>query len=190
MELIVLKAGLIITTFFLAAGTLQWTRDFGRSAGRGVLLDYAGRMLVLETRKREEEERLREEEARKQKSRIFGLDFMISHGTAFGGISAICQDGRRRRGSVPVSEIPLYGRHPSGGDFSYFIEDEDLEICACDLADELVLKSDARPFVVRESGMGRDQGMETMRAVLKNNIIYHVILESKHEITVCAAAKC
>ena len=46
MELIVLKAGLIITTFFLAAGTLQWTRDFSRSTGRGIALDYAGRMLV------------------------------------------------------------------------------------------------------------------------------------------------
>ena len=60
------------------------------------------------------------------------MDFMITHGSAFGGCAAICPDGRIRRDKVALDNILMYGKHPSGKEFTYYIEDQGLEICACD----------------------------------------------------------
>ena len=63
---------------------------------------------------------------KKQKDRLFGMDFMITHGSAFGGCAAICPDGRIRRDKVALDNILMYGKHPSGKEFTYYIEDQGL----------------------------------------------------------------
>ena len=75
-------------------------------------MDYAGQVSELESQKREEERQQRQEEEKKQKDRLFGMDFMITHGSAFGGCAAICPDGRIRRDKVALDNILMYGKHP------------------------------------------------------------------------------
>jgi hypothetical protein len=143
-----------------------------------------------EQRKLEERRRIEAEEAERQKKRVFGLDFRITHGTAFGGCSAVCPDGRRRKGSVPLDQIMMYGRQPGGREFTYYIEDQGVEICASDAPDSLMVRSAQTPFEIREAGLSRDQGVSTRQAQIKRDVLYYIILESKHEISIKATRQC
>ena len=154
------------------------------------ILDYAGQVSELESQKREEERQQRQEEEKKQKDRLFGMDFMITHGSAFGGCAAICPDGRIRRDKVALDNILMYGKHPSGKEFTYYIEDQGLEICACDNPEELTVISKQQPFEIREAGLSRGQGVPTKQAVIKQDVKYYIILESKHEISIKATKRC
>jgi hypothetical protein len=118
------------------------------------------------------------------------MDFMITHGSAFGGCAAVCQDGRYRRGTVLLDQIMMYGRQPSGREFTYYIEDQGLEICATDEKDSLLVRSTQMPFEIREAGLSRDQGISTKKAEIKKDILYYIILESKHEISIKATKQC
>ena len=37
---------------------------------------------------------------------------------------------------MALDNILMYGKHPSGKEFTYYIEDQGLEICACDNPEE------------------------------------------------------
>ena len=128
-----MEAGLVIAALMAVVGVVQWKRQSGRQQQEKYILDYAGQVSELESQKREEERQQRQEEEKKQKDRLFGMDFMITHGSAFGGCAAICPDGRIRRDKVALDNILMYGKHPSGKEFTYYIEDQGLEICASHL---------------------------------------------------------
>jgi hypothetical protein len=185
-----MEIGLLIAGFLAVAGIVQWSIQDKKRKNQQYTLDYALKSAEIESRQREEELRLEREEAEKQKNRLFGMDFMITHGSAFGGCAAVCQDGRHRKGTVPLDQIMMYGKQPSGREFTYYIEDQGLEICATDEKDSLLVRSNQMPFEIREAGLSRDQGISTKKAEIKKDILYYIILESKHEISIKATKQC
>ena len=78
-----MEAGLVIAALMAVVGVVQWKRQSGRQQQEKYILDYAGQVSELESQKREEERQQRQEEEKKQKDRLFGMDFMITHGSAF-----------------------------------------------------------------------------------------------------------
>lgn len=185
-----MEAGLVIAAVLAAIGVVQWKRQSGRQQEEKYILDYAGQVSEMESQRREEERQQREAEEQKQKDRSFGMDFMITHGSAFGGCAAVLADGTIRKDKVALDKIMMYGKHPSGKEFTYYIEDQGLEICASDNPDELIVVSKMQPFEIREAGLSRDQGMAAKRAVIKQDVTYYIILESKHEISIKATKRC
>lgn len=185
-----MEAGLVIAAVLAVVGVVQWKRQNGRQQKEKYILDYAGQVSEMENQRREEEQHKRQEEEQKQRDRIFGMDFMITHGSAFGGCAAVLSDGTIRKDKVALEKILMYGKHPSGKEFTYYIEDQGLEICASDRQDELVVVSTQKPFEFREAGLSRDQGVATKRAVIKQDVTYYIILESKHEISIKATKRC
>lgn len=185
-----MEAGLVIAAVLAAIGVVQWKRQNGRQQEEKYILDYAGQVSEMESQRREEERQQREAEEQKQKDRSFGMDFMITHGSAFGGCAAVLADGTIRKDKVPLDKVMMYGKHPSGKEFTYYIEDQGLEICAADSPEELIIVSKMQPFEIREAGLSRDQGMATKRAVIKQDVTYYIILESKHEISIKATRRC
>lgn len=185
-----MEAGLVIAAVLAVVGVVSWKRQSGRQQKEKYILDYAGQISEMESQRREEERQLRHEEEKKQKERVFGMDFMITHGSAFGGCAAVCADGTIRKDRVSLDKILMYGKHPSGKEFTYYIEDQGLEICACDQPDELLVVSGRQPFEIREAGLSRDQGVSVRKAVIKQDVKYYIILESKHEISIKATKRC
>lgn len=180
-----------IVLLLIAALTLTgyslWAYQSTKQREKEVLLSYAHQVLTQEMDMKEKEEQYRREEEEKQKKRSFPLDFMITHGDAFGGCSRICDNGQNRKGSVPLEEILLYARHPSGKEYTYSLENEGIRICASDIPDQLTVVSDGKPFVIRQPGMGRGEGELVKRATIRKDMVYYLILESKHEISICAS---
>jgi hypothetical protein len=84
----------------------------------------------------------------------------------------------------------MYGRQSSGKDYTYYIEDQGLYICAGERPDQLLLRSRKEPFEIREAGLDRDQGVTTSQAVIFKDVLYYVILESHHEISIRATGRC
>ena len=188
--MITMEIGLILAGILLAFGAVQWKLQSSRMDKQKYILDYAEKVTDAECRQREEQKKKEKEEEEKQKFRPFGLDFMITHGSAFGGCSAITADGRRRKGVVPLDHVMMYGKHPMGAECTYYIEEQGLEICAADEKNCLVVRSRTKPFEIREAGMGRDQGVSAKYAVIKQDVLYYIILESKHEISIKATRTC
>ncbi len=188
--MLTMQIGIVLAVLLAAAGAIQWKVQSSRREKQKYILEYAEKVTDLETRKKEEQKQQEQAEEKKQKYRVFYLDFMITHGSAFGGCSATCADGRRRRGVVSLDHVLMYGKHPSGKEFTYYIEEQGLEIGASDDPNALVVRSKDAPFEIREEGMGRDQGTKTRSAVLKRDILYYIILESKHEISIKATKTC
>ena len=62
----------------------------------------------------------------------------------------------REKDKVALDNILMYGKHPSGKEFTYYIEDQGLEICASDQPEELIIVSKQQPFEIREAGLSRD----------------------------------
>ena len=188
--MLTMQIGLVLVIFLAAAGVVQWKIQNSRREKQKYILEYARKVSDMEIRRKEEKKQQEVAEQQKQKFRVFHLDFLITHGSAFGGCSATCADGRRRRGSVPLDHIMMYGRHPSGKEFTYYIEEQGLEIGAADDPDVLAVRSKDTPFEIREEGMGRDQGTRTKSAVIRKDVVYYIILESKHEISIKATKAC
>lgn len=187
--MITMQIGLIISGILVFAGAAQWIIQTRNLTRRGYLLDCVNEAGERERERIAIEEKQRREEEERQSKRSFDLDLLITHGAAFGGFSATCPDGRPRKGVVPLEQIMMYGRQPSGKDYTYYIEDQGLLICACDETDSLIIRSGDRPFEIREAGLNRDQGVTTECARIKKDIIYYIILESHHEISI-RATKC
>lgn len=189
-KMLTMQIGVVFVTILLIVGIVQWKIQSSKREKENYILDYAEKVSDLENRKKEEKKQQEEKEEKKQKFRVFYLDFMITHGSAFGGCSGTCADGRRRRGVVPLDHVLMYGKHPSGKEFTYYIEEQGLEIGATDSPDTLMVRSKDASFEIREEGMGRDQGVQTKSAVLKKDVLYYIILESKHEISIKATKTC
>ena len=179
--------GAAAAAFFTAAGYVQWISRSSSRKLEGILLRLAREESDRQTRIHIEEERLRQREEEIRRNLVFHLGFIITHGTAFGGCSAILRDGRFRRGSVPLEEILMHGRYASGREYTFYIEESDIRICACDDPDSLLVLSDGRPFVIRETGMGRGEGRTVSRALIRKDVLYYIILETKHEISILAS---
>ncbi len=182
-----LKVGLVLVAVFLLAGIIENKTKQKKLMKQDDLLDYAQKGYRLYQQEQEEEDKRKEEEEKRLKNRKFTLNCMVTHGTAFGGFSAILPDGRTRRGKVSLSEIMMHGTHPSGGEFTYYIEDQGIEICASTQPEEMMIRAvDGHSFEIREAGKPRDKGLETERVLIRKNILYYIILESKHELSVRA----
>ncbi len=182
MTQVSLAAASLLTLYGYIYYVISQSRGMRSSHLYGQALQLAGE----ERRERERVHRQKMEEERIQSRRVFRMDLLITHGAAFGGCSAVLNDGRFRKGSLPLDRILMFGRHPSGKDFTYFIEDQDILFCATDYPDEILIRSAKAPFEIREAGLGRDQGAILYEAVLRKDILYYIILESKHEISVRA----
>ena len=164
----------------------QWIGDREIRQREEYILTYAVNVSEQERLRAERQHMLEKREEELQKQRAFYLDVKITHGSAFGGFSATENDGRRKRGIVPLDHIMLYGRHSSGKEFTYYIEEQNIEICATDSPDELLVRSTGNWFEIRQYGKGRDEGILVQSAVIRKDILYFVILESKHEISIIA----
>lgn len=185
-----MEAGLVVAAVMAVFGVAQLKRQSKHQQKEKYILDYAGKVAEIEAQKKAEEKQLEEEEEQRQRERVFGMDVMITHGSAFGGAAATCPDGRFRRGKIALDNILMYGRHPSGKEFTYYIEDQGLEIGASDRPDELFVVSRQQPFEIREAGLPRDRGTSTKSAVIRQDVLYYIILESKHEISIKATKRC
>ena len=188
--MLTMQIGVVLAILLAAVGVVQWKVQNSRREKQKYILEYAEKVSDMEIRRKEERKQQEIAEEQKQKFRVFHLDFRITHGAAFGGCSATCADGRRRRGAVSLDHIMMYGRHPSGKEFTYYIEEQGLEIGAADDPNVLTVRSKDAPFEIREEGTGRDQGIQTRSAVIKKDVVYYIILESKHEISIKATKAC
>lgn len=184
------KVSVILCGLFLAASLFQWAADRGIRLRRQYILTSAVRITEQERLKAQRQRMLEQREEELQRQRVFHLDVKITHGSAFGGFSAVNNDGRKKKGIIPLDHILLFGRHPSGKEFTYYIEDQNIEICATDSPDELLIRSTGNWFEIRQYGMGRDEGILVRSAVIRKDILYYLILESKHEISVKAVNNC
>lgn len=187
--MILMKSGFIFSGILLVLAFVQGIVMKSRLTKKSYLLDCVSEAGRRERERIAAENRQRAFEAEKQAKRVFGLDVLITHGTAFGGFAGTCPDGKSRRGFVPLDQIMMYGRQPSGKEYTYYIEDQGILFCAGEDADSLIIKSE-EPFEIRQAGLGRDQGYTTVTAAIKKNILYYIILESHHEISVKATARC
>lgn len=188
--MIITQIILVLSACLMAVGVIQWKYQAKKQEKQKYILEYAEKVTDLENQKKEEQRQQTLEEEKRQRFRTFYLDFMITHGAAFGGCSAICADGRRRKGTVALDQVMMYGKHPTGKEFTYYIEEQGLEIGATDNPDTLLVRSREAPFEIREEGMGRDRGAPVHSAVIKRDILYYIILESRHEISIRATKTC
>jgi len=185
--MIVIQISLSAASLLTIYGYIYYISSMSRLKRLSYIYDQALRLADEAQKQREREYRQRVAEERLQSQRVFRMDLLITHGSAFGGCAAVLDDGRFRRGSLPLDRIQMFGRHPSGKDFTYYIEDQDVLFCAMDHPDEILIRSLKAPFEIREAGFGRDEGAVLYEAVIRKDILYYIILESKHEISVRAS---
>ncbi len=164
----------------------QWVGQRGNIERDQYVLDCAIYQMEQDMIEQEERLALEAKEQKEQSEKVFLLNVKITHGSAFGGFCGTKNDGGRKKGVIPLDRILLYGKHPTGKEFTYYIEDQKIEICARDEEDELLIRSTGPAFEIRQSGQSRDEGTVTKGAIIKKDVLYFIILESKHEITVRA----
>lgn len=184
--MIITYIGLIISVILFAGCGISYGSYQKALKNSATTLDYLvmeaereNRLLALKKQKEIMEEQL-------QENRVFSLDFIISHGSAIGGCSAWNQDGRRKKGSIPLDSIMMFGKNEAGQSFTYYIEEENIEICATDDPDTLRVCSKGQPFEIRNSSESRGEGNLVQEAVIEKNQQYYIILDSKHEISILA----
>lgn len=188
--IVITKVSVVLCGLLMLGSVLQWIRDNQFLKQEQDILTSAVRTTEQERIQKERQRALEQKAAEEQREKVFRMDFKITHGSAFGGFCATNNEGRKKKGLVPLDHILLYGRHPSGKEFTYYIEDQNIEICAMDNPDELLVRSRGNWFEIRRSGQGRDEGILVQSAVIKRDILYYIILESRHEITIKAVKGC
>ncbi len=181
---------LVIAALLLGGCGVTYRTNIKRLKAQKSSLDYLVQIVDEERTALLEEKRRREQEEKLQKNRIFQLDFKIMHGSAFGGCSAINPNGKHRKGSISLDQVKMFGKNPSGQDFTYYIEDQGISILARDDTESLTVRSDGRPFEIREADEGRDEGVSATETVIRRDVLYYLILESKHEISILASKAC
>ncbi len=179
---IVMNIALIVVASLTAVGYIQWV-GWKREEG---LLDYSMQYVKLEQERQEKEQKEEEEKIKEQEEKFLFLDIILKHGNSIGAYSSIREDGGKKRGSVALSQIKLYGQSQVGEDYSYFIDEPKVEIWASDKKDEVLLHSSTEQFEIRQEGTPRDKGVKSQNIALKKGIWYYVILKSKHEIKIQA----
>ncbi|MDO4976204.1 MAG: hypothetical protein Q4E53_02965 [Eubacteriales bacterium] len=189
--LILAKISFVLVGLLLSASLVQYVGSKGGIRRRRDVLGLAIYEMEQEQIRIEEQKERKQEADRIQKTKVFYMDVRVTHGSAFGGFCATMNDGRRKKGLVRLDEILLYGKHPSGKEFTYYIEDQNIEIGATDDPDTLLIRSsDNSQFEIRQIGQGRDEGSRVENALIHRDIQYYIILESKHEISLKAVKGC
>lgn len=190
MIIVLTKVCLVMTGFLLGGSFIQWCCTKGKIKNQQYILDCAVFEMQQDQLRTQRQLALKEEEEKIQKSKVFYMNFKINHGSAFGGFSCLMNDGRNKKGYVPLDHILLYGRHPSGKEFTYYIEEQGIDICATDQPDALMVRSNGANFEIRQIGQNRDEGQIVDQAIIYKDIPYYIILESKHEIMIKATKGC
>ncbi len=121
-----------------------------------------------------------------QEKKSFYMDVILTHGNALGVKSAIDNEGRRRKGILPIGEITMIGKNNQGEDSFYHIDEAGMELWATFEEDEMTLKSKESAFEIRTEGTPRDKGTKTYKATIKEGQKYYIILDSRHEIGLLA----
>lgn len=188
--IILTKISLVIAGILLFGGCFQYIIQSDTRKKKQYILDCVVSHMEQEKIRSERQLALEKEEEELQKSKVFYLNVKITHGSAFGGFCATKNDGRRKRGYVPLDQILLYGRYATGKEFTYYIEEQGIEICAMDDPDKLLIRSKNAKFEIRQNGQSKDEGVCVQNVVITKDVLYYIILESKHEITIKAVKGC
>lgn len=148
------------------------------------LQDYHVSMVEEEEKERRSKAELDAHVRAEQENKTFYMDLILYHGNAIGVKAATDNEGRRRKGIIPIGEIAMIGKNSLGEDSYYHIDEAGMEFWATFEEDEILLKSKDTPFEIRTEGTPRDKGTRTYKATLKEGQKYYVILDSRHEIGV------
>lgn len=184
--MIITYVGLVISAFLLAGCGIAYRSSSQRTELGVTTLDYALYLVNKQQLEIEEKKERDALEARLQENRVFQLDIRITHGSAFGGCSALNSDGTRRKGVISLDQIMMFGKNPAGQSMTYYIEEQGIDLCAMDNPDTLKIVSKGQTFEIRHSDENRDQGVTVLEAVIQRDTLYYIILESKHEISIMA----
>ncbi len=179
---IVMNIALIAIASLTGVGYIQWI-GWKRQEG---LVDYCVECMKIEQEEQEKRQQEEEQMIEEQKSKSLSLDIILKHGDSIGAYSTMKEDGSKKRGTLALNKIKLYGQSKVGEDYFYFIDEPEVEIWASDKKDEVLLHSSTQQFEIRQEGTPRDKGERTQNTPLKKGIWYYVILKSKHEIKIQA----
>ena len=148
--------------------------------------DYHVNYIEAEEKEKKSKSELDAHVRAEQMNKTFYLDVILTHGEAIGVKAATDNEGRRRKGILPIGEICMIGKNSQGEDSFYYIDEAGMELWATFEQDELLLKSKETPFEIRTEGTPRDKGTKTYKAAIKEGQQYYVILDSRHEIGILA----
>lgn len=184
------KISLVLIGILTVCGLIFYIRKSGQLKRTQDTIDVAQTACEILQEREEERKRKLEEERILQMKRKFHMDVFVKHGAAFGGFSATMDDGRTRRGSVTLDSILMHGSGPNGREYTYYIEEKNIGFYASDEPDTIVIRSDDVAFNIRAEGQSRGDGLSVKAAPIKMNVVYYIILESKHELMLRATAAC
>jgi len=171
----------LIVIMLLAMGIfgVYYYTDYKR---KEFIQDYHVSIIEAEEQEKKSKEELDAHVRAEQANKTFYLDVILTHGNALGVKAASDNEGRRRKGILPIGDITMIGKNAIGEDSFYHIDEAGMEFWATFEEDEILLKSKETPFEIRTEGTPRDKGTKTYKAVLKEGQQYYVILDSRHEI--------
>lgn len=167
-----------------AAGfAVYYYADFKR---KEYMQDYHVSIIEAEEKEKQSKAELDAHIRAEQINKTFYMDIILTHGNALGVKAASDNEGRRRKGILPIGEITMIGKNSLGEDYSYHIDEEGLEFWATFEEDEIYLRSKENAFEIRTEGTPRDKGKKTYKATIKEGQKYYIILDSRHEIGLLA----
>lgn len=179
---ILMDVALLVIAGLTGIGYVQWV-GWKRNEQ---IMDYSMQSIELEKEQQEKWMQEEKQKAKEQERKTIGLDLILKHGDSIGAYCSMREDGSKKRGSVPLNQIKLYGQSQAGKDYTYVIDEPEIEIWASDAKDEVLLRSATQQFEVRREGTPKDGGIKLKSISLKKGIWYYVVLESKHEIKIQA----
>ena len=172
----------VILTAMSVFGIYYYT-DYKR---KEYLQDYHVNYIEAEEQEKKNKSELDAHVRAEQMNKPFYMDVILTHGDALGVRAATDNEGRRRKGILPLGEIEMISKNTQGEDAVYHIDEAGMEFWATFEEDEILLKSKDSSFEIRTDGMPRDRGTKTYKAVIKEGQQYYVILDSRHEIGILA----
>lgn len=175
----------LILIMLLAMGVfgLYYYTDYKK---KEYMQDYHVSIIEAEEQEKKSKAELDAHVRAEQANKTFYMDIILSHGNAIGVKAATDNEGRRRKGILPIGEITMVGKNSQGEDSFYHIDEAGMEFWATFEEDEILLKSKDTAFEIRTEGTPRDKGTKTYKATLKEGQQYYVILDSRHEIGILA----
>lgn len=150
--------------------------------------DYEIDLLEQELEQKRAKDQLDAHVREEQKKKPFYLDVILTHDGAIGVRAALDNEGKRRKGILPIRDIPLVRKNIQGEDQFFHIDEAGLELWATFERDELLLKSKEKALEIRRDGMAKDAGTSTFKATIQEGVWYNIILDSRYEIRLLAKA--
>ena len=148
--------------------------------------DYQINVLEQEMEQKKAKAELDAHVRAEQANKPFYMDVILTHGDAIGVKAAIDNEGRPRKGILPIGDILMVGKNNRGEDHFFRIDEAGMELWATFEKDELLLKSKENAFEIRTEGTPRDKRTKTFKASIKEGMQYYIILDSRHEIGLLA----